>query len=64
MYVLPFSGGLIAANFMVVINRFGLILEYVIQTFNEDRLIDFGAPTPMPMTADYGTGAMGGELPH
>ncbi len=44
MYVMPFSGGLIAENFMAIVNRFGSMLEYVVQTFNGDGLIDFGGP--------------------
>jgi len=41
-YVLPYSQGLIAGNFIYVVNRFGSMLEYVVQTFNGDALIDFG----------------------
>ena len=41
MYVLPYEHGLIAGNFVAVVNRFGPMLEYVVQTFGEG-LIDFG----------------------
>lgn len=54
MYVLPVSGGLIAANFMAVINRFGSMLEYVVQTFSGDGLIDFSAPDGAPGVACAG----------
>ncbi|MCO5401511.1 YbjN domain-containing protein [Ralstonia soli] len=62
MYVLPFSGGLVPANFMAVVNQFGLMLEYVVQTFNEDRLIHFGAPDGKP--ADMDLVPASGELLH
>ena len=45
MYVLPYEHGLIAGNFVAVVNRFGSMLEYVVQTFNPDGIIDFGGPT-------------------
>ncbi|WP_426395225.1 YbjN domain-containing protein [Ralstonia sp. R-29] len=45
MYVLPYEHGLIAGNFVAVVNRFGSMLEYVVQTFNPGEIIDFGGPT-------------------
>ncbi|MFZ3299827.1 MAG: hypothetical protein WA344_17445 [Ralstonia pickettii] len=44
MYVLPYEHGLIMGTFVAVLNRFGSMLEYVVQSHNEDALIDFGAP--------------------
>lgn len=44
MYVLPYEHGLIAGNFVAVINRFGSMLEYVVQSINEDGLIYFDGP--------------------
>ncbi|WP_029048162.1 YbjN domain-containing protein [Cupriavidus sp. amp6] len=44
-YALPFTHGLIAGNFISVVNRFGSLLEYVVQNFNEGGLIHFGNPS-------------------
>ncbi len=43
-YVLPYAHGLIAENFVSVVNRFGSLLEYVVQTYSEDGLIDLAPP--------------------
>lgn len=42
-YVLPYTHGLIAGNFVSVVNRFASVLEFIVQTYNDDGLIDFGA---------------------
>jgi len=63
-YFLPYSHGLIAGNFVSVVNRFGSLLEYVVQTFNEDGLIDFGNPAAPSSTADSETGPASRELLH
>lgn len=51
MYVLPYEHGLIAGNFVAVINRFGSMLEYVVQMFSEDGMIDLGASTTLSAVA-------------
>ncbi|WP_175787163.1 YbjN domain-containing protein [Burkholderia anthina] len=64
-YVLPFGGGgLIAGNFMSIVNRFASLLEFVVETYNGDGLIDFGAPTTVHAVADAGSGPTSGELLH
>ncbi len=35
--------GLISGNFVAVVNRFAALLEFIVQTYNGDGLIDFGA---------------------
>ncbi|RQZ24348.1 hypothetical protein DIE14_20910 [Burkholderia sp. Bp9017] len=42
-YVLPYMNGLISGNFVAVVNRFAALLEFIVQTYNGDGLIDFGA---------------------
>jgi hypothetical protein len=56
--------GLIAGNFVSVVNRFESLLEYVVQTFNEDGLIDFANPGTLPADEDGGTASATGELLH
>lgn len=63
-YVLPYTHGLIAGNFVAVVNRFASVLEFVVETYNDDGLIDFGAPNAVPAVDDSGSGAAGGELLH
>ncbi|CAG9183219.1 YbjN domain-containing protein [Cupriavidus pinatubonensis] len=63
-YVLPYAHGLIAGNFLSVVNRFASLLEYVVQTHNEDGLIDFGSPAAPSSTADSETGLASRELLH
>ena len=62
-YVLPFTHGLIAGNFVAVVTRFASLLEFVVHTYNENALIDFGAPATVP-AADAGSGPASGELLH
>jgi len=56
-YVLPYTHGLIAGNFVSVVNRFASLLEFVVHTYNDDGLIDFGTPTAVPAVADAGSGS-------
>ena len=44
VYVLPYMNGLISGNFVAVVNRFAALLEFIVQTYNGDGLIDFGVP--------------------
>lgn len=37
--------GLNSDNFVAVVNRFASLLEFSVQTYNDDRLIDFGTPS-------------------
>lgn len=39
-YVLPYTHGLIAGNFVSVANRFASLLEFVVHSYNDDGLID------------------------
>ncbi|MDR6419402.1 hypothetical protein J2801_001653 [Paraburkholderia phenoliruptrix] len=63
-YVLPYTGGLIAGTFVSIVNRFASLLEFVVETYNGDGLIDFGAPTTVPAVADTESAPTGGELLH
>ncbi|RDK04595.1 hypothetical protein [Paraburkholderia lacunae] len=64
-YVLPYAHGLIAGNFVSIVTRFASLLESIVQTYNEDRLID---PGPVSGTAsavpDTGPGSVSSELLH
>jgi hypothetical protein len=63
-YVMPYGGGLIAGNFVSVVNRFASLLEFIVQTYNDDGLIDFGGPAAVLTVADAGSGPASGELVH
>ncbi|WP_420210178.1 YbjN domain-containing protein [Burkholderia aenigmatica] len=63
-YVLPYIGGLIAGNFVAVVNRFASLLEFVVEQYHADHLIDFGTPNALPVVVDAGSGASGNELLH
>ncbi|WP_429359018.1 YbjN domain-containing protein [Paraburkholderia sp. GAS32] len=63
-YVLPYAHGLIAGNFVAVVNRFASLLEFIVQTYNDDGLIDFGVPSVTSPAADTGSGPASGELVH
>jgi len=63
-YVLPYTHGLIAGNFVSVVNRFGSLLEYVVQTFNGDGLIAFGTPAPTSSEAEQESAPPSRELLH
>lgn len=49
---------------MSIVNRFASLLEFVVETYNDDGLIDFGAPTTVPVVADVESGPTNGELLH
>ncbi|MEK0233031.1 YbjN domain-containing protein [Ralstonia pseudosolanacearum] len=63
-YSMPFTAGLIAGNFIAIVHRFASLLEYVVEVFNSDAMIDFSAPTPMPAVGDAGSAPTGGKLLH
>ncbi|TKC89743.1 YbjN domain-containing protein [Trinickia terrae] len=63
-YSMPFTGGLIAETFVSIVNRFASLLEFVVETYNRDGLIDFGAPQTVPAVADAGSARTSGELLH
>ncbi|MGH1507246.1 YbjN domain-containing protein [Ralstonia solanacearum] len=63
-YAFPYTGGLIAGTFVSIVNRFASLLEFVVETYNDDWLIDFGAPTTLPAVADTGSAPTGGERLH
>ncbi|MEI5997204.1 hypothetical protein H3V53_08310 [Paraburkholderia bengalensis] len=47
---------------MSIVNRFASLLEFVVETYNDDGVIDLGAPTTVPAVADAGLAS--GELLH
>ncbi|WP_449412404.1 hypothetical protein [Pandoraea soli] len=49
---------------MAVVNRFASLLEFVVETYNEDGLIDFDAPTAASVVADDGSEPTSGDLLH
>ena len=51
-YVLPYTGGLVAGSFVSIVNRFASMLEFVVETYNENALIDFGAPNAVPASGE------------
>ncbi|HEM7892206.1 hypothetical protein [Burkholderia cepacia] len=63
-YALPYTVGLIAGNFVAVVNRLASLLEFVVETYNDGGLIDFGVPNPVPAVTDAESGPTGGELLH
>lgn len=63
-YVLPFGGGFIAGNFISIVNSFASLLEFVVETYNSDGLIDFNAPNAVPAVADTVLGSTDGEVLH
>jgi len=44
-YVTPYDFGLIAGQFVSLVNRFGSLLEYLVEERDEEKIIDFGFPT-------------------
>ncbi|KUE86585.1 hypothetical protein ASL20_22790 [Cupriavidus necator] len=62
-YVLPYEHGLIAGNFVSVVNRFGSLLEYVVHSYNNDGLINFGN-TAVTKTIDAEAAPSSPELLH
>lgn len=63
-YSLPYTGGLIAGTYVSIVNQFASLLEFVVVTYNDDGLIDFGAPTTVPAVDDAGSGPTSGKLLH
>ncbi|WP_157655421.1 YbjN domain-containing protein [Burkholderia ubonensis] len=63
-YSLSYTGGMVAGNFVSIVNRFASLLEFVVETYNDDGLIDFGVPTTVPAVVDAGSVPTGGELLH
>lgn len=51
-YVMPYQQGMIAEQFIAMVNRFCSLLEYIVQSFNENGIIDFSAPTASDGTSD------------
>lgn len=41
-YVMPFAHGLIAGQFVAILNRFADLLDYIVRKQNDDGIIDFG----------------------
>ncbi len=41
-YVMPYEHGLIAGQFTYIVNRFASMLQFMVDTFNTDGIIDFG----------------------
>ncbi|MFM0007259.1 hypothetical protein PQR57_40690 [Paraburkholderia dipogonis] len=64
VYVLPYAHGLIAGNFVSIVTRFASLLEFIVQTYNDDGLIDFGGSGTVPAVADASSGPTSGELLH
>ncbi|MBR8192429.1 YbjN domain-containing protein [Burkholderia vietnamiensis] len=64
VYSLPYTGGMVAGTFVSIVNRFASLLEFVVETYNSDGLIDFGAPTTVPTVVDAGSAPTSGELLH
>ncbi|KVE28321.1 hypothetical protein WI93_11105 [Burkholderia vietnamiensis] len=63
-YALTYLHGLIGGNFLSIVNRFASLLEFVVATYNDDGLIDFGAPTTVPVVADARSAPISGESLH
>ena len=43
-YVMPYQHGLIGDQFEAIIERFASMLQFIVETYNEDGIIDFGVP--------------------
>jgi hypothetical protein len=43
LYVMSYRFGLIAGQFMNIVNRFDSLLDYIVESKNEDRIIKLGA---------------------
>ncbi|MGO4155999.1 YbjN domain-containing protein [Cupriavidus sp. YAF13] len=64
VYVLPYAHGLIAGNFVSIVTRFASLLEFIVQTYNDDGLIDFGGSGAVPAVADASSGPASGGVLH
>ncbi|MGA4073535.1 YbjN domain-containing protein [Ralstonia nicotianae] len=62
-YSLPYTGGMVAGTFVSIVNRFASLLEFVVDAYNADCLIDFGAPS-VATVADAESAPTSGELLH
>lgn len=51
-YPLPYAHGLIAGQFMAVVHRFASMLDFIIETKNEDGLILLGPKSPQHQEDD------------
>lgn len=62
-YVIPFTHGLIADQFAAMVDRFASLLRFIVKSYNDDGLIDFGfhsdaaldEPFPTPDTPSVAT---------
>jgi hypothetical protein len=64
-YVLPYVHGLIAGNFVSVVNRFSSMLDFIVHTYNDEGLFDFGKPEAAPGTLTaVGAGSAGDDRLH
>lgn len=63
-YVMPYAHGLIAGNFVAMVTRYASLLEFVVERYNSDGLIDFGAPSAVVVVADVESAPTGGKLLH
>ncbi|MHA6897231.1 YbjN domain-containing protein [Ralstonia pseudosolanacearum] len=62
-YSLPYTGGMVAGTFVSIVNRFASLLEFVVDAYNADCLIDFGAQS-VATVADAESAPTSGELLH
>lgn len=63
-YVMPYAHGMIAGNFVVIVNRFASLLDFIVQTYESDGLIDFGVPNVVPAVVDAESGPANNDLLH
>lgn len=63
-YVMPYTAGLIAGSFVSVVTRFASLLEFIVATYNADRLIDFGVPSSASSVLELESAPLDGELLH
>ena len=63
-YTISHSGGMMAGNFMSVVNSSSRCWHFVIERCDHNDLIDFGAPNEVLMVADAGSGPADNELLH
>jgi hypothetical protein len=41
-YVMPYTQGMIAGQFSAMVNRFSGLLKFIVESYNENGIIDFG----------------------
>lgn len=44
-YVMPYQHGLIAGQFTYIVNRYASLLQFLVDNYNSDGVIDFDIPT-------------------